>query len=118
MKYFYKEYAKNQYVVYIYDKKILSLNKNIDITHGYIDYAIDKKEKILTIRWVQTRDDFRGKGYAKFLIQYVINRYKRFIKQIELDDCSDRMMKPNNIYTKLGFQYIENDMPEMIMKFK
>lgn len=64
---------------------------------------------------LETVEEHRNKGYATKLLTYIKNFCNvHKIPTITLDDCSDRSRKPNNIYIKNNFKYVENNEPEMI----
>ena len=113
MNFFCKEYERNSYIIYINDKELSDLKSEINFSCGYIEYYVNINARRMEIKWIQVNEKHRGKGYAKKLISNAINNHK--INIVELDDCSDRFMKPDNLYIKMGFRYIEEEMPEMIL---
>lgn len=63
---------------------------------------------------VDLRSSVNGKGYATALLVYASKEaVRRGITVINLDDCSDKWRKPYNIYTKVGFEYVDEYGPEM-----
>ena len=75
----------------------------------------DDKEQQVNISDVCTTKEFRGMGYATLLLKHMVALAElKGYKTITLDDCSDLFMQPNNIYLKLGFQYVNANQPEMI----
>ena len=58
-----------------------------------------------------------NKGYGSVLLKYVIRTLKKDWPCIYLDDMSERYRKLHNIYVKYGFEYVDEDGPEMIYKF-
>lgn len=57
----------------------------------------------------------RQKGGGSALMAHAAKEaLKRGIDQIDLDDCSDRYNQKNNLYTKMGMEYVSaGDGPEM-----
>ena len=54
-------------------------------------------------------------GYGtQLMIKACKEAVKVGIYKVFLDDCSSRYRKPNNIYTKLGMVYTQEEGPEMI----
>lgn len=100
---------KNTHIFYL-NNNILSSDE-IDESYSWIQVYISNKE--MNIHYLTTNSNYRGNGFATFLILYVINFFPNVI-QIELDDFSNNFQMKNNIYTNIGFKYIENDHPEMI----
>jgi GNAT superfamily N-acetyltransferase len=67
-----------------------------------------------TIMWLESV--VKNHGYATELIQYCINLLKkRGEKWVLLDDMTTRYRKSHNVYIKLGFQYVDDGGPEMIL---
>jgi ribosomal protein S18 acetylase RimI-like enzyme len=59
-------------------------------------------------------DKYQNQGYGSILLYNLIEYCKNNeIKNILLDDMSDRFNQQNNIYIKFGFRYIEDGFPEM-----
>ena len=83
-------------------------------TAGFINVVYDSKDRVATI--MNLESIITGKGYATHLIVHVCKQaISKGIITIELDDCSSHYRKDNNIYTKLGLSYIDNEYgPEMI----
>lgn len=62
---------------------------------------------------VFTEPDWRNQGIATALFKRLFYELKKNkIQQITLDDCSDI----DNYYLKLGFHYLEEGYPEMVMR--
>jgi predicted GNAT family acetyltransferase len=57
----------------------------------------------------------RYKGIAKFMLSYIIEKYKT-CTFVELDDCTGNMGHPQNIYSKMLFRYKNPGQPEMICR--
>jgi hypothetical protein len=55
-----------------------------------------------------------NKGYGSILLKELINKMEKLsIKNILLDDMTDRYRKAHNIYLKFCFEYICENGPEM-----
>jgi len=68
----------------------------------------------LNILSVHSEKNERGKGYAMYLISAAcLDAYEKDVEKVTLDDMTDRSRKRNNIYTRLGMQYIDPEYPEM-----
>jgi Acetyltransferase (GNAT) family. len=66
-----------------------------------------------------TETKYRNKGYATLLLIHLKQCCKNIgVHFITLDDCSDNFNRPKNIYVNNGFNYLANNEPEMIFKFK
>jgi hypothetical protein len=85
-------------------------NDEIDDAYAWIQIHVDD---IINIHYLKTRGDVRGNGLARYLIFYSLYYFNN-INVIELDDMSNNYGKRRNIYTTMGFKYIEDDQPEMI----
>lgn len=83
-------------------------------------YIEVKKE--LNIQYLNVKEGHRGKGYGSFLVLYQIKELlkEKEIEEIKLYDISKRFGEKENIYIKLGFNYIENKkmlgIPKEILK--
>jgi glutathionylspermidine synthase len=104
-----KKYCR--YIYYIGNKQLTlkeykKQSKNIV---GYIETIVDYDESIITISYLHTTT--RSKGFGTFLI--VISVLNSGVKTVELDDMSDNFGKVNNIYKKMGLEYVQDGMPEM-----
>ena len=100
---------------------------NIPNSVGSIEFTIDDEET--WIKWVEVKDNYRGKGIAKYLLLLSLNYGKKMspsMNKVILDDSSENSatgtmtdeernnVLQKNIYYKLGFQYIDiEDGPEM-----
>ena len=72
---------------------------------------------VMTIKWFTTHSDYRQKGMGDYLLKNVIRYAKENnIKEIELDDMTDRFSQKDNIYLKNGFVYLSKGSPEMTLK--
>lgn len=79
---------------------------------GIIEVVFDEEcMRVLNIKSLE-------KGNGTILMIYAAKEaMKRGINNIELDDCSDRYNQSNNLYLKLGMEYVNPDCgPEMIGK--
>lgn len=97
--------------------KKISITTNTNII-GYITFYEYNKEVI--INFIEVFDEYRGKGFGQSLLWSLYdNVYKnKNIKQIIWDDCSDNCRLVNNIYIKVGAQYLYKTGPEMIWKIR
>ena len=76
--------------------------------HAILEVAEDEDMFIVT--------SFKSsqKGCGTILLQALFHKaYQYGKKYIILDDCSDRFGKPDNIYIKNGFVYVNQGEPEM-----
>lgn len=81
------------------------------IAQTYIFYVENDQCTILSL---DTDINHQNKGHAtKLLIKIEEFCRKNKVVKIILDDCTDNYRKPNNIYLKNGFNYIEDGFPEM-----
>jgi hypothetical protein len=97
------------------NKILFNLNTKEQNKASIIEGYYDKEERKLHIIDLGTKTELRGLGYATILLKIMINEaYKLKCKTITLDDASDMFQKQNNIYLKLGFEYINKGQPEMI----
>lgn len=96
--------------------RIVLTNKEESLLYGYLDYDINIDLETVLILDLLIYESCRGKGYGKFLIQFlynhILNNHSK-IKKITLTDCTSRYRKQNNIYIKLGFKYIDDKDPDM-----
>jgi GNAT superfamily N-acetyltransferase len=84
--------------------------------YGYISYVLDTKLFVCTIIDFYIKKEHRGKHYGNRLLINFIKFMKTLnIKQIILDDMSDRFNQKNNIYVLNGFKYYNNGYPEMYL---
>lgn len=102
---------------------------NLDKSIANIETRIDKKDKDLTIKWINVKSDNRGKGYAKYLLLLSLlytSILDPTISMALLDDSSDgyangiedermrKKMQSRNLYCTFGFKYEDPDGgPEM-----
>lgn len=97
---------------------------------GYIQYHINTDEKEAILIYLFIHPNYQGVGYAKLLFQEMLQDVFDTMKKaginsfhIKLDDMSDRYGSKDNIYLKMGFDYLEKDEqgnpqgPEMIQYF-
>ena len=101
----------------MYEKLYYYIRKNNkEISNVIFILSNINNEKICTILSLNTDIEYRNKGYATKLLYYVINYCKlNDYKTLYLDDCSDNFNKINNIYLNIGFNYINNGSPEMVL---
>jgi hypothetical protein len=99
------------YMYYIGNKQLTlkEYKKQSKNMVGYIETIVDYDESIITISYLHTT--IRSKGFGTFLVG--ISVLNSGVKTVELDDMSDNFGKVNNIYKKMGFEYVEDGMPEM-----
>jgi hypothetical protein len=103
--------------------------ENLEGSIAYIEMYVDLEEKDLTIKFVNVKREFQGKGYAKYLMilgMFYTQKYTPEINVAKLDDDSSnyindiedvekrKILCPTNLYCKLGFEYEESNSPEMI----
>ena len=97
------------------DKKYIEYKYNLinSITKlGYLNIIINYNKRSSTITDFSCIDT--NKGYGSILMKYVISEMKKIqIKNIMLDDMSNRYRESHNIYLKNGFYYIHEFGPEM-----
>ena len=100
---------------------------NIPNSVGSIEFYVNNEE--LDISWVEVKDNYRGKGLAKYLLLLSLSYGKTMfpsMNKVNLDDSSDNSasgartdeewnsLLQRNIYLKLGFRYLDiEDGPEM-----
>ena len=100
---------------------------NIPNSVGSIEFFVNTEE--VSISWVEVKDDYRGKGLAKYLLLLSLSYGKKMfpsMNKVILDDDSGQSAAgtmtdeersnalQRNIYYKLGFRYIDiEDGPEM-----
>lgn len=107
--------------------KILKLFLKNQENIGYISFSepfcenIENIENIennkVSLQFLFVDEKYRGKGYGIYLLwcfyDYITKNYKK-VKYVEADDCSDRFNHSDNIYKKVGFNYLYDNQPEMI----
>ena len=101
-------------IFYINDKKLLRDNLTTDCLAFIETITLDEDDE-MCISWIATNTGYKRKGLASMLIIAATEYYKNK-SQIVLDDCSDYAFIESNIYTSLGFKYINSNEPEMIGK--
>lgn len=100
-----------------YDSVEKAIIYTIDkVTIASVHFVLDAQERTAIITSVNTLKPFRKQGYATFLLKVLIKELHSagFLK-IELDDDSDRHRKPHNLYVGLGWRYVHNWGPEMVL---
>lgn len=66
---------------------------------------------------LKTHETKMHNGYALKLLSVLIDLCKQNnIQTIKLEDMTDNYKQENNIYSKLGFNYVCDNNPEMILK--
>jgi len=103
--------------------------ENLEGSIAYVEMYVDLGEKDLTIKFVDVKSEFQGKGYAKYLMilgMFYTQKYTPEINVAKLDDDSEnyindiedvekrKILCPRNLYCNLGFEYVESKSPEMI----
>ena len=104
--------------------------ENLEESIAYIEMYVDLGEKDLTIKFINVKPEFQGKGYAKYLMilgMFYTQKYTPEINVAKLDDDSEKnyindiedveerkKLCPTNLYCNLGFEYVESKSPEMI----
>jgi len=89
---------------------IICDKKSIGLLHGIIN------EDNCNINVLNVKNEFQNNGLGSMLIQELINYCSNNdIKNITLDDMSDRFNQSHNIYMKFNFKYIMKGFPEMIL---
>lgn len=104
-------------VYYISDSAIKSRDfiKMYKSLPAYIHVVIDFNDNTITV--IDLHSNIKNKDYATHLLIYACTQaMKTGIPTMVLDDCTDRYRKPNNIYTKVGMNYINEEGPEMYGK--
>lgn len=91
---------------------------------GFINFIYNEKNNKIYISYLNIFNQYRNKGYGTLLIlislnQIINNIYNSyFIKEIKLDDCSERSGQKDSIYYKLGFRnYNPKNKEELFVKF-
>jgi hypothetical protein len=85
----------------------------------YLETLWSFDEKTVTVTWIEAKKEYKNKGLSSFLLicaAYIADTFR--LEIFELDDASDNFRKPNNLYTKLSFRYIEDGFPEMLGRTK
>lgn len=73
----------------------------------------------LHVTWISTDVNIRGRGYGKKLLRKMLAWCRRNgVKRVTLIDASDRYRKPGNLYVNHGFQYMNDEEPDMIKIIK
>lgn len=92
---------------------------------GYRYNLINENAKLAYLNIIINHNDFSSiitdfscininKGHGSILLNFVIGEMKKIqIKNITLDDMSNRYRNPHNIYLKFGFKYLYDFGPEM-----
>lgn len=98
--------------MYFINKGDDSYFSNESICHLIIH--VDKKDNEINIIKLEIKPEYRGKGIGTFMMIMVSKLHKDMI--IILDDMSKNSRKPNNIYIKLGLEYVNNNTTEPEMQ--
>jgi len=115
-----QEEAYNNVFYYSKNKKPITdleqVKYNCDDIVAYIQFFTTDDSEEAKVTTVYVNPQYYGKGLATELFKMVIQYLKEldFIS-IVLDDMSDNYRKSNNLYLKLGFKYVNEYGPEMIM---
>lgn len=89
---------------------IQELKRYHEIIPGLIEVIFNSNS--MTVINLQSRQ--KGGGSA-MLVHVAKEALKRGIYRIELDDCSDRYNRSDNIYVKMGMEYVSaGNGPEMV----
>ena len=83
-------------------KALVALNKNRELV-GYCEYALFKKT--CRINAIVISKNFRGKGYAKKLMDKVLRNLPKRIENVKVIVWDDNFIAIN-LYKKLGFKYL------------
>lgn len=113
-----KEYLLYFHFIAITETDITARFKNKRPLSSYLHLMLDHENNEATILSLNTKERIRGRGYATKLISKAIEMAIKDpnIYSIHVDDMSNNYRLKNNIYIKCGFEYVENDSPEMILK--
>lgn len=82
----------------------------------FCNFVNENDSKSIYISFLHVDPDHRGKGYGTRLLYEVLMDYyvNHDIRYAYLADTTDRCRQSNNIYTKMGFTYVQiaddNDM--------
>ena len=98
---------------------------NIIHDNNHLFFSIDDIARVtciipsaseLYIQECYVKKEYRNQGYATRLLAFVKDyALKNVFACITLDDATNRFGKPNNIYIKNGFEYIDaSEGPEMV----
>lgn len=80
------------------------------LRNGKVYYS----NKYISIGSLYVDPSFRNKGVGSILLNQLIEYAKKNnVSKIVLDDMSDNYRENRNIYVKHGFQYVNEDGPEM-----
>lgn len=97
------------------NKILLYLDTQNIYKASIIEAYYNKDENKMYIIDLETKPKCRGNGFASILIKKIIDEaIKLKCNKIELDDASEYFQRPDNIYIKFGFEYINKGQPEMI----
>lgn len=105
--------------VFFYSPKIYKNIEPEDLTFLYlpsfVQFYTDDISDEANIVSIRTLEKFKGKGLASRLLTKVFEYLTEIgVKYIYLDDDSDRYRQSNNLYLKMGFNYLRQDGPEMV----
>jgi len=91
--------------------------KNTKKEETYLSFFIDEEENTATINYIIVEDKLRGKGIATdmlwYFYDYILSNFP-LIKKVYWDDCSDKSRQIDNIYLKIGSNYVREFGPEMV----
>jgi len=97
----------------------------IGVAHGEIYWEHDcnlrngkmyRHIKKMSLISIYVHPEYRNCGYGSKLLKRLIKYSKGIgIRSIYLDDMSDGYRGTHNIYRKMGFKYINDDGPEMML---
>ena len=102
-------------VLYYISDKVLYI-QNFEIYNkdvlGFVEVVFDKDDITIVDLYSSTYKE----GIGTYLMLHACKEAKkRGVKNITLDDCSERYRQKHNIYTKLGMVYVDSDGgPEMV----
>ena len=105
-------------LIFYVSEKELTDETVVDNCIAWIETVWFEEDNEMCITWITTHEEYRGNGLGSFLIIAATTYYKQEYgcKKAILDDFTDYSFMINNIYTKLGFEYINKREPEMIGK--
>lgn len=82
---------------------------------AYIEVLWNFQEDTMAVISLNVHPDYQGKGFGSFLMILASTEAEKVgLRKISLDDDSDLYRHPNNIYLRLGLEYVTDDGPEMV----
>ena len=82
--------------------------------YALLEFVIIRDENEIIIKSIHTSPTHRNKGFAKRLLRCLQNNMAAWkVNTLTVDDMSANYRSIRNIYLKCGFQYDEDDGPEM-----